>query len=314
MKRLLISATGGHLTELVELADRLRPSAVAEHWVTFDSAQSRHLLAGRQVTYVRPTMPRDVYGVVANLRAAERTIRRWTPDEVVSNGAGIALSFLPLARAHGLPAHYIECSARTDGPSLTGRLLARVPGIRLYTQDPAWSDHCWCHAGSIFDGYRPVVRAAPQVIRRVFVTVGSLDFSYMRLMKRLPQAVPAGAEVVIQAGSDADDVRWPEATVRRTMTPAEIEEELNAADVVVAHSGIGSAIDALKAGKCPVLVPRRHRHREHVDEHQFEIASRLRARGLAILAGGDNLGQEHLEQAAARAVESEPQSVVRLRA
>ena len=47
------------------------------------------------------------------------------------------------------------------------------------------------------------------------------------------------------------------------------------ADVVVAHAGVGTALAALEVGKCPVLVPRRLAHGEHVDDHQVQIASEL---------------------------------------
>jgi hypothetical protein len=52
----------------------------------------------------------------------------------VSTGSAIALSFLPVARLRGVPCHCIESAARSASPSQTGRLLRRVPGVRLYTQ------------------------------------------------------------------------------------------------------------------------------------------------------------------------------------
>src|SRR5207249_4868749 len=57
---------------------------------------------------------------------------------------------------------------------------------------------------------------------------------------------------------------------------------MRTADVVIAHAGIGSAIAALEAGKCPILVPRSASHAEHVDDHQRQIAGELSRRGLAI--------------------------------
>ena len=57
-------------------------------------------------------------------------------DTVVSTGSGIALSYMPLARARGIPCHYMESAARSDGPSRTGRILCRVHGVHLYTQYP----------------------------------------------------------------------------------------------------------------------------------------------------------------------------------
>jgi UDP-N-acetylglucosamine--N-acetylmuramyl-(pentapeptide) pyrophosphoryl-undecaprenol N-acetylglucosamine transferase len=121
--RILIASTGGHLAEMLALAPRLAPASTDEVWVTFDSDQSRSLLEGRHVEFVRDTPPRDWRSVLNNVGAAQRILSKYNVGAVVSSGAGIALSFLPLARIKGIPTHYIESCARIDGPSLTGRLL-----------------------------------------------------------------------------------------------------------------------------------------------------------------------------------------------
>ncbi len=56
------------------------------------------------------------------------------------------------------------------------------------------------------------------------------------------------------------------------------------ADVVVAHAGMGTIIDVSSTGRLLVLVPRLSRLREHVDDHQIEIAMHLnRACGVPIV-------------------------------
>ncbi len=74
------------------------------------------------------------------------------------------------------------------------------------------------------------------------------------------------------------------------------------ADVVVAHAGVGTALAALEVGKCPVLVPRRLAHGEHVDDHQTQIAGELSRRGLALTVDADALTLDHLLEAAGRTV------------
>src|ERR1700734_2249957 len=64
--RLLVASTGGHLVEMRALAPRLVPQARNEIWVTFDSHQSRSLLAYERVEFVRDTPPRDWRGVLFN--------------------------------------------------------------------------------------------------------------------------------------------------------------------------------------------------------------------------------------------------------
>lgn len=288
MTRMLLASTGGHLTELVMLADRLPEHAVADVWVTFESEQSRRLLAGRRVEFVRNTPPRDLANVVRNIRAASSLLRKYRPVELVTNGAGIALSFAPLAVMRGISTHYIECSARTEAPSLTGRVLERIPRIHLYAQDKAFALGRWHYGGSVFDRYEPVA-AEVRPVRRVVVTVGSLDFSFRRLIDRLRVVLPRDVDLLLQIGRDAEETDWPGAQVCSRVPPDELAAAMERADVVIAHAGIGSALAALEAGKAPILVPRSKAAREHVDDHQQQIAKTLASRGLAIHADAANL-------------------------
>ena len=80
----------------------------------------------------------------------------------------------------------------------------------------------------------------------------------------------------------------------------DLNEAMREADVVVAHAGVGAALAAFEAGKCPVLVPRRHALGEHVDDHQTQIATELGDRGLAVSVEADDLTLENLHAAATR--------------
>lgn len=302
MKRLLLASTGGHLTELAMLSARLSPVADDEVWVTFDHPQSRELLRAETVEFVADTPPRDWRRVVGNLRRADELLRRHRPDQLVTNGAGIALSFAPLALARGIETHYIECSARAQAPSLTGKLLQRLPSIRLYAQDVAFARGKWHHRGSVFDNYVVEVADPRPPIRKVVVTVGSLSFSFRRLLDRLPSILPPGIDVLLQVGVDVDSIRWPGARVVRTLPPDDLSTEMATADVVIAHSGIGSALAALNAGRVPILVPRLHRFNEHVDNHQQEIAISLARRGLAQHVDASQLAPGDLDHVAGRSV------------
>ena len=65
----------------------------------------------------------------------------------------MALPFFALARARRLTCHYIESAARSDGPSATGRMMGRIPGVFLYTQYPHWAGARWNYRGSVFDSF-----------------------------------------------------------------------------------------------------------------------------------------------------------------
>jgi UDP-N-acetylglucosamine--N-acetylmuramyl-(pentapeptide) pyrophosphoryl-undecaprenol N-acetylglucosamine transferase len=294
---LLVASTGGHLRELHDLRGRLGVDAA--EWATFDTAQSRSLLAAERVHHVAFTASRDLHHVLTNVPRAMQILRASAYDRVISTGSAIALTFLPAACAIGLPAHYIESAARSQGPSVTGQLLMRVPGIDLYTQYAGWARDPWRYGGSVFDAYEPI-EEPPRAIRRVVVMVGTLGFGFRRLVKRLQHVLPAGAEVLWQTGST--DTRELALTPRPALAAAELQRALERADLVVAHAGIGSAIDALRAGRRPVLIPRRATYDEHVDDHQTLVAAELAARGLAVTAEAHALAIDELEQAASASV------------
>jgi beta-1,4-N-acetylglucosaminyltransferase len=55
------------------------------------------------------------------------------------------------------------------------------------------------------------------------------------------------------------------------------------ADLLILHAGAGSVIHAVRAGKVPVVMPRRAKYGEHVDDHQVEFARALAGAGKVIM-------------------------------
>lgn len=301
MRALLVATVGGHLTQLHQLRPRL-PGVDDVTWVTFDTPQARSLLAGERVLFARHTEPRDLAGVLRNTAMAARLLRSGGYGVVVSTGSGIALSFLPAASALGVPSRYIESATRTTGPSLTGRLLRRVPGIGLYTQSPAWADGTWRYAGSVFDGFSARLVRRPATITSAVVTLGTMrTYGFRRLLERLVQVLPPGTRTIWQTG--CTDTTGLPIDPRPALGARELAAAIAAADVVVAHAGTGSALTALEAGKLPVLVPRRRVLGENVDDHQAEVAADLAARGLALHLSPDTLELDQLLAAAAHVVD-----------
>lgn len=283
MSTLLVAQAGGHLQELFHLAPRLQVVDDEQTWVTIDTPQSRSLLADTDAIFVPGARPHDMLTTVRNLSAARNLIAHRRFRYAVSTGSSIAVSFLPLARLYGTECHYIESVARIDGPSLTGKILARVPGIRLYTQSRDWSYDPWCYEGSVFDGFRvekihPEAADARQV-RRIVVTVGSSVYGFDSLIAHLAKIIPESIDVLWQTGSsDVTGLQIP----AQPMIPADdLFDAIASADVVIGHAGTGTALVALEAGKCPILVPRRLSRREHIDDHQVQIARTLHDAGLA---------------------------------
>jgi hypothetical protein len=153
---LLVASSGGHLLELVHLSSGL--PELEWHWVSFDTPDARHLLAGRSVVFAHHPTNRNVRNLLRNLVLAWQVARRLRPSIVISTGAGVAVPFLWVARIFGARVIYVESFARTKGLSLTGRLVRPV-AHRLFVQWPGARHGAKTeYVGSIFvEGSRPSV-------------------------------------------------------------------------------------------------------------------------------------------------------------
>ena len=300
---LAVASSGGHFKQLVSLVTRL-PELGSVTWLTYDVG-SRELLAstGRsadRVVYTSYAAPRDVKNLARNAGAAWRLLREQPFDLAISTGAGIAVATLPSARAAGIRAVYIESATRTQGPSVSGRILERTPGVELYTQNAGYGRR-WKQAGSVHDAFEQGPTSVLRSLRRAVVTIGTIrPYGFERLLRRLLAVLPSDVEVLWQTGA-TDTSRLP-IDARPQVTAAELEEAMHDCDLVIAHAGTGSALTAFEAGKCPLLVPRRQRYNEHIDDHQVVTARDLAARGLAVYSEVEDVDLDLLQHVASRSV------------
>jgi UDP-N-acetylglucosamine transferase subunit ALG13 len=111
----------------------------------------------------------------------------------------------------------------------------------------------------------------------IFVTVGT-ELPFDRLVRAM-DAWAAGhpdAEVLAQIGAgryQPAHLRW----VRR-LDWAEYAAAIAAAELIVAHAGVGSVVAAAEHGKPIVLLPRQARLGEQRNDHQRDTARWLRDR------------------------------------
>lgn len=117
---LFVSSSGGHLSQLL----RLRPwwEQHERRWVTFDLPDARSKLAGEKLIPAHHPTTRNVANTVRNTVLAASVVRRYRPDVVISNGAGVALPFFIVARCLRIPTVYVEVYDRISSKTLTGRL------------------------------------------------------------------------------------------------------------------------------------------------------------------------------------------------
>lgn len=300
-RALLVASTGGHLEQITQLAPRLSPEFDEVEFATFDSPQSRSLLEGHKVHTVPLIPPRDLRQASNAFRPAMRIIRKVRFTDVISTGSAIAVPFLMAARLQGVRTHYIESAARTEGPSLTGRMLRPVPGINLYCQYPSWARDPWNYRGSVIDRFEShrlsELSQNRKTPSRAVVTLGTMvGFPF-------PRAVAAAERALAEVGTPDMEILWQvgdmDAKVSRgevhSMIPSkEMDAAIRAADVVIAHAGVGSALRVLGAGHMPILLCRKASHGEHIDNHQWLIANELTRRNLTVARDPDDLRAEDL--------------------
>lgn len=299
-RRLLVAAsTGGHLDEMVRLSDSLAMSDESV-WVTFDTPQSRSLLAGRNVVHLDYVSPRDVRAVVTGARTMRAFLESDAEfDAAVSTGSGIALSVLPMTRMRGIESVYVESSCRFDGPSLTGKMLSRVPGITCLSPGRLWSRQ-WDRGPSVFGRFEVRNASAPPS-PRILVSVGTIrPYRFDSLIDSVGATGLTDSQTVWQVGAtERSDLSG---TVVEELPAKDFERFIDECDVVVTHAGIGNVLRILDRGKLPVVVPRRRGRGEHVDDHQLELCKTLVQNGIGLVCEPEELTAETIMTAVSRKV------------
>jgi UDP-N-acetylglucosamine transferase subunit ALG13 len=115
----------------------------------------------------------------------------------------------------------------------------------------------------------------------LLVTVGTDHHPFDRLVRWVDAwlaANPGRLPCLIQTGTSAPpptgSVDW-----RPYLEFGALQAAMAGAAAVVCHGGPGTILGARQAGVVPIVVPRRHRLGEHVDDHQVAFSRRLAAEG-----------------------------------
>lgn len=147
----------------------------------------------------------------------------------------------------------------------------------------------------------------------IFVTVGMHHQGFERLIRGMDQVARRTKEpVIMQIGASSYEPQHAEWF--RFDDQSRVEELSTTARVIVSHAGAGTIISAFRHKRPLVVVPRRAGQREHVDDHQLELARALSAER-KVIAVEEPLA-DALEQGIAQAesLHSHPQQGTRLAA
>ena len=130
-----------------------------------------------------------------------------------------------------------------------------------------------------------------------FVSVGNATQPFNRLLDKVAEIVyRLPPPVIVQHGSTV--FQAPTCEVHAFLSMEDFSKWVAAASLVISHAGAGSIIHAVRAGRIPVVMPRRVGRGEHVDDHQLEFAMELEKVGKAVVA----MEPDDLEGAISRAL------------
>jgi UDP-N-acetylglucosamine transferase subunit ALG13 len=88
-----------------------------------------------------------------------------------------------------------------------------------------------------------------------------------------------GEDFLIQLGSCTYEPKHTR--FERYLSFGKLCERVQESSVVITHAGAGSTLTCIQQGKHPIMVPRRARDGEHVDEHQLPFTRKMCETGLA---------------------------------
>jgi UDP-N-acetylglucosamine transferase subunit ALG13 len=120
----------------------------------------------------------------------------------------------------------------------------------------------------------------------VFVTVGTATQGFPRLLRAVDEHAGAGLfgeePVLMQVGSTRDFI--PRHAEWRPFWPRpEFDRLVREASLIVMHGG-ATVLEVVRLGKVPVVMPRRKKYGEHVNDHQLELVELLAAEGRLVPA------------------------------
>lgn len=108
----------------------------------------------------------------------------------------------------------------------------------------------------------------------IFITVGT-QIPFDRLIKMVDDIAPMlnGEEIIAQScNGKYIPQNFP---TRRFFQPAEFEQIMNNARLIIAHAGTGSIIGAMQRRKPLIVVPRKAALGEHRNDHQLATTEYL---------------------------------------
>jgi UDP-N-acetylglucosamine transferase subunit ALG13 len=268
MKAVVVASTGGHLYEALLNCERLKlsPHSLV---ITHETPQSRSVLKNVEHAFIPPVDSRDLRGAIAAAPEIIKILKDRDYDVILSTGAAIAVSALPAHIFLKKPFYYFESLTRFTKPSLTGKILQYFPTVRRYSSNAINFGPKWNLSPSLLEVYKVKEKSSQSQSLKILVTLGTIpNYRFDRLVDDVLRIIDKDDEIHWQLGCTSRS-NLPGRTYE-TISNNDLVEMARGSDVVISHCGIGTVLELLSNGICPLVMPREKVNAEHVDNHQIE--------------------------------------------
>ena len=116
----------------------------------------------------------------------------------------------------------------------------------------------------------------------ILILLGTIKYSFVRILKEIETLKKSGVlndEIVAQIGH----TKFKSSLISTFdfKSKEELDKLIIKADIVISHSGTGSAISVLSHKTKLILAPRYSDFQEHSDDHQLDLAQKFKDLGYA---------------------------------
>ena len=265
---LFVVSSGGHLQEALLLSKSLGLSSES-HFITHANPQTVALLEGKSAFFVENVGSRSWMKMIKVAPLLLKINRRIKFDLIVSTGAAIAVSAIPMHLVSRKEYYYFESLTRVNRPSMTGKILELFPSISKFSPSSENFNSHWNPGPKILDSYSIGVKNHLPKKLKILVSVGTIsNYRFDRLV-----------DLVMQIAEPSDDITWQLGCTTREDLPGKVHSTIpkgqlleiaQQSDIVFSHCGIGTLLDLLELGIRPLVLTRLKKFGEHIDDHQVE--------------------------------------------
>ncbi len=106
----------------------------------------------------------------------------------------------------------------------------------------------------------------------IFVSVGTQKFPFDRLIKLVDDALSNMKDTEAFAQIGTSEYKPQNMQYADYLSKSEFEQKIKDCDLLITHSGVATIMAGLKEQKPVIVVPRLAQYKEHIDDHQLQVA------------------------------------------